>query len=508
MAVTETTNLGGRSMFAVFWGAGGALLRLALQFGAQIVMARTLGPEQYGIFAIGVIVISFSSFFADVGLAYGLIQKKSVSSNDVRFVFTWQIILGTSVAVAVFVAADEIAKFFGDPRAAAVVRSLSAVCLINALAAPSLNLLKRDLNFKRIQLAQIFGFVVGYGLVGVPLALYGSQVWALVFAWLVQALLVLIVAYHGTRHDLRLLLFHDDSRGLGGYGLTVLATNVVNWIVGNIDRVVVGRMFAVREIGLYSTVSNVLQMPAAALLGVVQPVFFSASSRISDNRDAISEGYRSLVSVVSTYVLPVFVGVAVVSETFVVGLYGAQWRDAATLIPPLALAVPLFLVWGFTTPLLWTAGYPSREVKTQLPIAVGWAAATWLAAHHSLAATAWTVFGLYFLRCLFIVRSAARCVSLSKADLWRVVRGGIVCALTVGLVVKGFDIWASGLSPVFRLVGDALVGAASLLLVLKLAPVLISRELASLNGRIVATLPRGVGGWLGFLYVNGRDDAK
>ncbi|MFX6409630.1 oligosaccharide flippase family protein, partial [Acinetobacter baumannii] len=78
----------------MFWGGGGTLLRIVMQFGAQVVLARILGPEQYGLFAIGAIVVGFSSFFSDIGLAYGLIQKKEIAAKDIRFVFTWQIILG------------------------------------------------------------------------------------------------------------------------------------------------------------------------------------------------------------------------------------------------------------------------------------------------------------------------------------------------------------------------------------------------------------------------------
>ncbi len=299
-----------------------------VQFGAQVVLARILGPEQYGIFAIGAIVISFSNFFSDVGLAYGLIQKTTISSNDVRFVFTWQVILGTIVSVAVFLAADSIALFFGDPRAAGVVQALAVICLLNALAAPSLNLLKRELDFKRIQIAQISGFILGYVIVGIPLALHGSQVWSLVVAWLVQALVVLIIAYRATRHAVQPLIHHNEARALGTYGGTVFITNIINWVIGNIDRVIVGRVFTSREIGLYATTYNMLQTPTTSLLGIVQPVFFAASSRIAGDRDTIAASYRALIAAVATIIFPIFVAVAAVSETFVLALYGPKWFSA------------------------------------------------------------------------------------------------------------------------------------------------------------------------------------
>ena len=105
-------DIGARSLTAVFWGSGGAIARIVLQFGAQVVLARLLGPEQFGLFAIGAVVVSFSNFFADVGIAYGLIQKANVTATDLRFITTWQFIIGTLVTLAVALAGNHIAFFF------------------------------------------------------------------------------------------------------------------------------------------------------------------------------------------------------------------------------------------------------------------------------------------------------------------------------------------------------------------------------------------------------------
>ena len=499
MTTAIVDNLGSRSLLAVFWGTGGAVARLVLQFGAQVVLARILGPEQYGIFAIGAIVISFSNFFSDIGLAYGLIQKKDVSQNDVRFVFTWQIILGTAVTAAVYFAADSIAAFFGDVRAASVVQALAAICLLNALAAPSLNLLKRELDFKRIQIAQISGFILGYVIIGIPLALYGSQVWALVVAWLVQAMAVLVLTYRATRHAVAPLIHYDEARAVTTYGGTVLITNLVNWVISNIDRVIVGRVFASREIGLYATTFNMLQAPTTSILGVVQPVFFSASSRISDDQNKVTTLYRALVSAVTTYLMPAFFSVAVVATTFIEALYGPKWIDAATILPPVALAMPLFLIWGLTTPLLWTGGHASKEFKAQLPMAALWLAACSVAAQLSFEAVAWTVLFLYIVRCALLVAIACRHLNMTYVSIFRATRGGLAISLLVATFVWICDFNIQIIHPLFRLMIDATAGAASLMLLLRFFPGLISQELAVLNARLIGRLPHRVEVVLSFL---------
>lgn len=431
-------DIGRRSVTAFFWGSGGAIARIFLQLVTQIVLARILGPTQYGLFAIGAIVISFSNFFSDIGIAYGLIQKVDVTDEDVRFVFTWQIIVGSLVTLAVAYFSLPIATFLGDVEAKSVVFSLAVVCILNALAAPSNNLLKRNLDFKSMQIAQLLGYVGGYILVGVPLALLGLKVWALVSAWIIQSIITLLLLYFAVRHPLKPLLWSRDARKLSQYGGVVLITNITNWFIGNIDRVIIARFFTPKEIGLYATGYSILQTPTSSLLGVIQPVFFSASSRLNGDKLKVIDAYYALVSAIAIFILPVFLTISTVSETFIISVYGQQWAETATIFRPLALAMPLFLIWGMTTPLLWTGGAPIREFKAQLPIALLWTGVSWVAAHYSMAMVGWAVCGMFGLRCFIVVMSASRILDLTWSRLWLVVRGGVlislICAISAGVI--------------------------------------------------------------------------
>lgn len=499
------SGLGGRSLSAVIWGGGGAIVRILLQMGTQIVLARILGPEQYGLFAIGAIVIGFSGFFSDIGIAYGLIQKEQVSAHDLRFVFTWQLIIGTLVSAAVFLLSGPIAAFFGEAKAQEVVAVLAVVCLLNALMAPAQNMLKRELDIRRIQLANIGAYVGGYVVVGVPLALSGAAVWALVAAWIVQVTITLLILYAGVRHPLQPLFWFAGGAQLMRYGGTVLVTNITNWVIGNIERVVIGRYFASRDIGLYATSYNLINAPLSSVLGVVQPVFFSAASRIADQRERLVQVYFGMVALAALLVLPLFASLSAVADTLILALYGENWADAAELLSPLALAIPFLLFWGLTTPLLWIGGAPEREFKVQLPMALLWIAISWAAAQHSLLAVAWSVLMLFILRFGLIFLAARRLLPVSFAGLWLAGRGGVLLALVCAGVVSLSDGWlsAEGLPALARLLIDAALAAAVYLLLLTKLPGLIPGQCGEMLGHLAGRCPAPLGRWLLHLPVRG-----
>src|SRR5690348_4052368 len=258
-------DLAGRSLTAFLWGAGGSIVKIILQFGAQVVLARLLGPTEYGLFALGVIVVSFSTFFSDMGLAYGLIQKKSVDVNDIRFVWTWQCMLGILVSGIVFYSAGSLANLFAKPEAEFIFQSLSLVVLINAVTSLSTNLLKKSLNFKILQVSELFSYFLGFGCVGIPLAISGYGGASLVAAWLVQSASNFIILYLQVRHPLTFKFWTTDGGHMLRYGATALGTYLINWVLNGADKILVGRIFSSYTVGLYTTAFNFVNAPSSAI---------------------------------------------------------------------------------------------------------------------------------------------------------------------------------------------------------------------------------------------------
>jgi O-antigen/teichoic acid export membrane protein len=496
MTAGGQASLGSRSITAFLWGGGGAFLRLFLQMATQVVLARVLGPEQYGLFAMGVIVMSFSAFFSDIGLAYGLIQRQQLDSTHIRFVFTWQLLLGLAVAGALASLSGVLAEFFREPRVAPLILALAPLAFLQAASAVSLNLLKRELDFKSLQIAQTIAYFAGYVCLGIPLALAGAGVWALVVAWGMQSLLSLALMYRATRHPLKLLFQHDDARSMGHFGGTVLLTNLSNWFIGNIDRAVLARTLPSASVGLYANAYNLVNTPSSTLLGFMQPVMYSACAKMQDDPLRIRKTYLMLMAGIALGIMPVFVAMATVADTLVLGLYGPRWAEAAVVLRPIALAMPIALLWGITTPVLWNSGRATLEFKLQLPLAALWLLAAVLAVQYSLAALAWTVLGLFLLRTLLFTTIAARVLGVGLADCALALRGGMALSALTGLAAWAADHLLAAWLPdaPARLAGVIVLCGLTVVLAFRWLPGLVAASLTGLLESGLGRLPARMAG--------------
>ena len=79
---------------ALKWSALTTVARFFLQFASQVALARLLGPGNFGVYGIGLAVLTFVGFLSGASFSYSLMLQPSITKDDIRFAFTWQMIAG------------------------------------------------------------------------------------------------------------------------------------------------------------------------------------------------------------------------------------------------------------------------------------------------------------------------------------------------------------------------------------------------------------------------------
>lgn len=433
----DSVGVSQKVIIAAKWGAGGTILRIAIQFVAQVALVRLLSPETFGLYAVGAIILGVSAFLVDMGIGPALVQKETITELDIRFAFTTQVIIGVALSSLLFFSAPSIASMMRQPAATDVVRVLSLVCLINAVSAVSQNLLRRHLNFKTIHVAQVVSFAMGYFVIGIPAAFLGAGVWAIVAAVLSQNVIasvwMLIVSKHPKRP---LLMYREGGPALLRFGLQAVGTNLLNWALTNIDRILVGRAFPGFGLGVYNTTYNLILAPTGQAMGILQSVLFPASARSQQDRKLLLRICRGNLNVAALIVIPIFGAIALLSQPIIHLLYGDKWSSAAPVLSALALAMIPYCLMGTLTPVLWGIGKVQLEARVQIASLILLISGALIASKFSYEDVAWVVAGTFLFRFLALVVVFAREFQAGVFDLMRELLGGVALGLAGGMVAS------------------------------------------------------------------------
>jgi lipopolysaccharide exporter len=482
-------GLGRPGVAAVKWSAVSTVARLVLQLLAQVVLARTLGPDIFGVFAIGMVVLTFATFVSGFGFSWSLLQKTTLIDDDVRFAWTWQLAVGALTMVALYFLATPLAQYFNEPRALGVIQWLSLACLLTAAAAPATYLLQRDLNFRAVGLIQVGSYAAGYMAVGVPMALAGRGENALVAAWLVQAAVQLAASYWLKPHPVRPLLWYAGASGAIGTGRMVLLTNIANWVLNNMDRILIGRLLNAHALGLYNVAYNLATMPNTLLLGALQPAFLAAGAHMQNELQRFARAYVQMLATVLVLGLPAFVFLAAISADLVRLLYGPQWSGAAWVLGILFLSMPAYVIWGLSTPVLWNTGRKHLEFTLQLPLVFVGAAGFYAYAGQGIRTAATVAALLLLLRAMVVAGAACRALHIGFSKLWpHCARGLLLSALAAAGALSGQKLMAGFEQPLLSLAASGALSFGMLAALLAVRPQFLGQDAAGMVLRFVPGL--------------------
>jgi len=319
--------------------AGARLVNLA----ATVVLARLLVPDDFGVLAVPLLVLTYLDTAGDLGTGAALIQRDEDREGAALVSFGAGLVLSLPWAVATWWGADAIAGFFDRPDVADAIRILAFSFPLKALGNTHDALLQHELRFGRRTVAEQARALVKAA-VSIVLALLGHGPWSLVWgqlagtaAWVV-ALWILSPwrpwAQLGGNARARAAA---AMRPMLSFGLQVVVVNVLAALLHHLDKVLVGRVAGVTTLGLYAVAARLPETAVTTLTWAVGRVAFPAFSRSQGDLAARQQVYRDALRLVSLTAVPSGVGLFVLATPVVLLAFGADWRDAAAPMGWLAL---------------------------------------------------------------------------------------------------------------------------------------------------------------------------
>jgi lipopolysaccharide exporter len=433
-------NLARQAMAAIAWSYVGVAAYISLQVAANIMYARMLGPDQFGLFASGMLATGVLKVISDLGLGSALTQAQSLEAREIRLAFTRLMLAGASACIILMTASRPLALLLKETRLVPVFRCFALSLLWFPCSTVCTALLARKLDQKHSQLANVVGYGFGYCGIGLTASFKGLGAWSPIIGFFSQLVINTAVLYAYARPDLR-PLFGRASAGnrLASYGLKIMLTNLSNWLIYAMDNLLVQRLFGTVRFGIYSVAYNVVRTPADHVVQTMQNVLLPASAQMKEDTVRLGRGYVAVLDAVLLVTLPVFATVAALSTTFVEALYGPHWSGAESVLAPLALAMPMQATSTVTSALLWGIGSVGKELRVQWLAATLLLVSILLCAQMSFSAVAWGVLFAYFIRSLMMVGAFVRVVSLPVSRVVVAIRGAMVVAVIISVSMWGLD---------------------------------------------------------------------
>jgi teichuronic acid exporter len=330
-----------RSVSAVAWSAGEAFSRQGVQLIIQIVLARLLAPELFGVIAMLSLFIGLAGCFCEGGFSSALIQKQELSAEDTSSVFYFNVLMGIGAALLFWVAASWIAAFYHTPVLRPLTRLMGLNVLIGTLGAVHQALLVKDLDFRCLMRISLVSATIS-GTIAITLAWRGWGVWSLAIQTLISTGVSTALLWWWRPWRPALAFRLKALRSLFRFGSYLFLSGVLDLAYTRAYSLIIGRFYSAGDLGLYSRADATQQMPASLLSSVVTRVSFPMFAAVSHDRELLRRALRKVLASIMLLNVPAMVGMMVVARPLILTTFGPNWGGCVPYLQILCLAGTLW----------------------------------------------------------------------------------------------------------------------------------------------------------------------
>ena len=331
----------------------------------QIVLARVLAPDAFGIMAILLVVINLVSTISQSGLGSALIQKKDATETTFSTAFWLSLAISASLYCIIFFCSPLIEKAYSMPNLTIYLKILGLSVFFDSINSIQRSLLQKEMMFKSLFRANFLSILIGAS-VGIFMAFSGFGVWSLIFQTISQAIIACIILFVQLPWKPSFVFNLHESKELFGYGWKICFTGILNTLYTGLSELVIGKTNTVAELGYYSQGRKWPNAAMGAVNNALQNVLFPALSTLQNDVPAFQAAIRKMLLAGFYITAPICCLSAVVTEPLIAILLGESWLPC-TLIFQFACIGYVFLMPQVVNLRAYMAlGYAGLYLKLQI----------------------------------------------------------------------------------------------------------------------------------------------
>ena len=360
-----SSSLKNRTIHGIIWSSIEKFSVQGIQFVLQILMARILLPEDYGIIAMLAIFIAISQSFVDSGFSNALIRKTRIERIDYSTVFYFNLTVSILIYVLLYLAAPVISVFFKEPVLVEVIRIIGLVLIINALAIIPRTRFVRDVDFKTQTKVSLISSISS-GVIGIGMALGGMGVWSLVGQQISRQFLNTLFLWVYSKWHPVWEFSTKSFKELFGFGSKLLLSGLLDTIYKNIYYIIIGRFYTSAQLGQYTRAEQFNTIFSSNLTTVVQRVSYPVLSSIQEEPERLREAYRKVIKITMLITFACMLGLAAVAKPLIIILIGEKWLPAVYFLQIICFSGMLYPLHAINLNILQVKGRSDLFLKLEI----------------------------------------------------------------------------------------------------------------------------------------------
>lgn len=433
-----------------------------------VIKTNYLTPAEFGIMAIINIFVSLIAVFENFGFNTAIIRKDVVTKDERSSLFILQLVVSVLLAFLLVVSSPLLGDVFDMGRLDSLLPILSLSIIFNSPVTLFTAFLEKEFHFKELSIIQIIRELTLLVSTTIFFQFFVDDLLAVVIGQIVavgvMAILIIAVSF---KNDLLHLRFHfnfEDVKPFFKFGVAVAAKQLLIQITHNVDEMIIGLFLDEAILGFYHFAKNLLNKFRQILTNSFSKILLPILSKVKNDRARLFRGYNQISLYIATVTLPIFIGIALTTNSFIPVLFDKKWLSSSNFFIILAVSyIPYLISPTIGTNLLYSINKPKLAFVIDFVNNVSYIL--------SLIIFSWLEVGIYPVVILYGVYMLAKSISIqyyvykefdkSIIDYFLLFKGLLICTIAMIVAVLGVQfILPDSIDPIIELTLSVITGAS------------------------------------------------
>ena len=355
-------DLHGHMLTGASWKEISQTTLQVVQIVTTAVLSRILGPHQFGLVGMVTVFSALIYYFSDLSFSAALVQRQTITEAHKLAAFWTSVVGGLSITLGAIALAPLVARFYNTPAVEPLFAVMALNLLILALGRTQTALLQRSMQFRSLEVRSIISGLAGAA-VGITMAVLGYGPWAIVAQVMTISVVRTVLVWFASDWRPSFSFSRSAWKDIRGFSRNLLVANVLYFLNGNADNLIVGKFLGATSLGIYRVSYSIMLMPIERIVIPVRNVVFPVLSRMEGDKERMRAAWIRINRVIGAITIPALVGLVVTAPDVVAVLLGPKWHAATSVVQVLTVVGMLQSSQRINDGVLQACGLTNKQMR-------------------------------------------------------------------------------------------------------------------------------------------------
>ncbi|WP_036484351.1 oligosaccharide flippase family protein [Myxosarcina sp. GI1] len=330
------------------------LLSSGLSVISMLVIARSLGPEKYGIVVSSLGVFYFLTWTGQMGLNMYLVRQPNLQKKEVEQLVAFYNTVGLAFCGLMWMVTPLFSLWTGVPEVSSILRWLMLAVWLNMVGDVSISMLSRELKFDQVSLVDGISQIANYSL-SVSIVLFTGSYWGPLTGIFLQYFIKACWAY--TLHPVRFTFWWQWSylKKIMFYGVPFFVASWVQTLRSLTIPLIITPLAGVEAAGIVGVTLRMVEQ-LSLLRIVIRQMSISVIAKFIEDSATILRAINQGMNYLALIMVSVCATFACISPWLIPTLFGTEWSQSTKIFPLVAFAASVSAVFDLHQATLHAVG--------------------------------------------------------------------------------------------------------------------------------------------------------